>query len=110
MTTSTAATVSPQPSSNNATSAWIQIGYSTNGYIYANLRDSQQGDVTYVNLALRDFIPSGRWQHIADVYQRQGMLTGKQVVSLRQSGEPAPLLAALDGLGGTASTLPAARP
>ena len=42
--------------------------------------------------------------------QRQGMLTGKQVVGLRQSGEPAPLLAALDGLGGTASTLPAARP
>ena len=42
--------------------------------------------------------------------QRQGMLTGKQVVGLRQSGEPAPLLAALDGLGGTAaSTLPAAR-
>ena len=43
--------------------------------------------------------------------QHQGMLTGKQVVGLRQSGEPAPLLAALDGLGSTAaSTLPAARP
>ena len=42
--------------------------------------------------------------------QRQGMLTGKQVVGLRQSVEPAPLLAALDGLGGTASTLPATRP
>jgi hypothetical protein len=43
--------------------------------------------------------------------QRQGMLTGKQVVGLRQSGEPAPLLAALDGLGGgAAAALPAARP
>ncbi len=43
--------------------------------------------------------------------QRQGMLTGKQVVGLRQSGEPAPLLAALDGLGGgAASAVPAARP
>ncbi len=51
----------------NATSAWIQIGYSTNGYIYANLRDSQQGDTTYVNLSLRDFFPSGRWQHLAVV-------------------------------------------
>lgn len=51
----------------NATSAWIQIGYSTNGYIYANLRDSQQGDVTYVNLGLRYFFPNGRWQHLAVV-------------------------------------------
>ena len=51
----------------NTTSAWIHVGYSSNGYVYANLRDSQQGDVTYVNLALRDFIPSGRWQHIAVV-------------------------------------------
>ena len=51
----------------NATSAWIQIGYSTNGYIFANLRDSQQGDSTYVNLGLRDFFPNGRWQHLAVV-------------------------------------------
>ncbi len=51
----------------NATSAWINIGYSTNGYVYLNLRDAQQGDGTYVNLALRDFVPNGRWQHLAVV-------------------------------------------
>ena len=51
----------------NATCAWIQIGYNTNGYVYANLRDSQQGDSTYVNLALRNYVPKGRWQHLAVV-------------------------------------------
>lgn len=51
----------------NATTAWIQVGYSTNGYVFANLRDSQQGDTTYVNLGLRDFTPNGRWQHLAVV-------------------------------------------
>ena len=51
----------------NATSAWIQLGYNTNGYVYANLRDSQQGDVTYASLGLRHFVPNGRWQHLAVV-------------------------------------------
>ena len=51
----------------SSTSAWIQIGYSTNGYIYANLRDSQQGSDTSTSLGLRDFTPNGRWQHLAIV-------------------------------------------
>ncbi len=49
----------------NATGAWIQIGYSTNGYVFANLRDTQQGDVTYATVAFRYFVPNGRWQHLA---------------------------------------------
>ena len=51
----------------NATGAWIQIGYSTNGYVYANLRDAQQGDSTYASIALREYAPNGRWQHLAVV-------------------------------------------
>lgn len=47
--------------------AWISIGYNTNGYIYANLRDSQQGDAIYTQIALRQFTPNGRWQHLAVV-------------------------------------------
>lgn len=50
-----------------ATGAWINLGYSTNGYIDLNLRDAQQADATYVNLALRYFTPNGRWQHLAVV-------------------------------------------
>lgn len=51
----------------NATSAWIQIGYNSNGYVNLNLRDAQQGDVTYASLALRTYVPNGRWQHLAVV-------------------------------------------
>lgn len=51
----------------NATSAWIQIGYNSNGYVNLRLRDAQQGDVTYADLALRSYVPNGRWQHLAVV-------------------------------------------
>ena len=51
----------------NATSAWIQVGYNSNGYVYVNLRDARQDNVSYINLALRDYAPNGRWQHLAVV-------------------------------------------
>ena len=51
----------------NATNAWIQIGYHSNGYVALRLRDAQQGDVTYADLALRPYVPNGRWQHLAVV-------------------------------------------
>ncbi|MGD9781277.1 MAG: LamG-like jellyroll fold domain-containing protein [Kiritimatiellia bacterium] len=51
----------------NATSAWIQIGYNSNGYVYANLRDAQQGNDSYAILPLRSYAPNGRWQHLAVV-------------------------------------------
>ncbi len=50
-----------------ATGAWINASFNTNGYVNLNLRDAQQADATFVNLALRDFVPNGRWQHVAVV-------------------------------------------
>ena len=50
-----------------ATGAWINVAFNTNGYVNLNLRDSQQADATFTSLALRDFVPNGRWQHIAVV-------------------------------------------
>jgi len=50
-----------------ATGAWINVAFNTNGYINLNLRDSQQTDATFTSLALRDFVPNGRWQHVAVV-------------------------------------------
>ena len=50
-----------------ATGAWINVAFNTNGYVNLNLRDSQQADATFTSLALRDFVPNGRWQHLAVV-------------------------------------------
>ena len=50
-----------------ATGAWINVAYNTNGYINLNLRDTQQADVSFTSLALRNFVPNGRWQHVAVV-------------------------------------------
>ena len=50
-----------------ATGAWINVAYSSNGYVNLNLRDAQQADATFISLALRDFVPNGRWQHVAVV-------------------------------------------
>ncbi len=50
-----------------ATGAWINVAYNTNGYINLNLRDAQQADVSFTSLALRNFVPNGRWQHVAVV-------------------------------------------
>ena len=50
-----------------ATGAWINVAFNTNGYVNLNLRDSQQADATFTSLALRDFVPNGRWQHVAVV-------------------------------------------
>ncbi|MGD9611992.1 MAG: LamG-like jellyroll fold domain-containing protein [Kiritimatiellia bacterium] len=51
----------------DSTSAWIQIGYNDGGYVYLNLRDSQQANATYASFVLRDYVPNGRWQHLAVV-------------------------------------------
>ncbi len=50
-----------------ATNAWMEVSYYSNGYVNLNLRDAQQGDVTYASLALRPYVPNGRWQHLAVV-------------------------------------------
>ena len=50
-----------------ATGAWINVAFNTNGYVNLNLRDSQQADATFTSIALRDFVPNGRWQHVAVV-------------------------------------------
>lgn len=50
-----------------ATNAWIEFGYNSNGYVSLRLRDAQQGDETYADIAFRPYVPNGRWQHLAIV-------------------------------------------